>query len=94
MSTIIKFVFAIAIVGMCSVTLTGCSDPTTAARALSDQGYNDVKLTGRPGFLFFFSGCSDNDTFATGFNAKNVNGKPVSGVVCNGWFKGATIRTY
>lgn len=37
--------------------------------------------------------CGDDDTFSTGFKAKNVNGKVVQGVVCSGLiFKNSTIR--
>jgi hypothetical protein len=76
-----------------SAALVACSDSKAAKKALDDQGYTHVSTQGRPGFLFWFSGCAD-DTFATGFTAKNINGKTIEGVVCNGWFKGATVRTF
>jgi hypothetical protein len=86
-----RWVAAIAIVGVCSITLGGCTDPAVAQKSLESAGFTDITLTGNPGFLFWFRGCGE-DTFATGFVAKNPQGKTVSGAVCNGWFKGGTIR--
>lgn len=47
--------------------------------------------------VIVFTGCSDDDDLHTGFTAKGVNGRPVSGVLCGewnllGWGKGSTIR--
>lgn len=67
--------------------LAACSDADTARRAAESSGLTEVQTTGYRVF-----GCSDDDTFHTGFTAKNANGKHVSGVVCSGWFKGATVR--
>lgn len=68
--------------------LYGCSSEGDAMRALESSGYSEVVITGwKP------LSCDEKDFFSTGFNAKNPNGKPVSGVVCSGLlFKNATVR--
>lgn len=71
-----------------AIILTACSDAPTATKALEGAGYSEVTITGPKVF-----GCSDDDTFRTGFIAKGVNGKQVTGVVCSGFLKGSTIRT-
>lgn len=86
----VRWTAAIAIVGVCSITLPGCSDAPVAKRALEGAGYKNIILTGWGPF----AGCSENDTFVTRFTAIGPTGIPVAGVVCSGWFKGATIRTY
>ena len=56
--------------------------------ALYSAGYTDVALTG-----YAYFGCGKDDTFATGFRAKNPQGNRVEGVVCCGFVgKGCTIR--
>ncbi len=71
-----------------AIILSACSDAPTATKALESAGYTEVNVTG-----FKFFGCSEDDTFHTGFIAKGVNGKQVTGVVCSGFLKGSTIRT-
>lgn len=67
--------------------MSGCSDPTTARRVLSQNGYTNVVITGyRP----FMGGEGDN--YVTGFEAVSPNGSLVTGAVCSGFGKGATIR--
>lgn len=68
--------------------VTACDDPKTARRALDNAGFVDVETFG----WSMFAGCDKNDLYVTRFRARNPNGKLVDGVVCNGWFKGATIR--
>lgn len=58
-----------------------------AQRALEALGFEDIQWTG-----YRFTGCADGDTFHTGFKAKNVRNKDVTGVVCSGFFKDATVR--
>ncbi len=72
-----------------ALSLAACSDGPTAENALADAGYTQIVTTGWSMF-----GCSENDTFKTGFTAKGPTGRQVKGVVCSGWFKGATIRTF
>lgn len=68
--------------------LAGCTSETDARRALEAEGYKDIQITGYDWFA-----CAKDDTFHTGFKAKNRDGKTVSGVVCSGLiFKSATIR--
>lgn len=70
-----------------AIMATACTDSTVATKTLSSAGYKDVEITG-----YAFFGCSEDDAFHTGFKATGQDGKPVEGVVCSGWFKGATIR--
>lgn len=85
MSRIIKIAAACAV-----LALAGCSDEVMARRVLEDQGYSDIRTTG-----FSWWGCGDDDAFKTGFTAKGPTGRPVSGVICSGWWaKGATVRLW
>ena len=69
-------------------TLAACSNSKDARHALESAGYTDIQTTGWSPFS-----CSEDDTFSTGFIAKNPAGKTVEGTVCSGLFiKGATIR--
>lgn len=70
------------------VLLAGCSSASDAERALAAAGYTQVVTTG-----FRFFGCSEDDQFRTGFEAVGPSGNRVTGAVCSGWLKGATIRT-
>jgi hypothetical protein len=73
---------------LAALLLVGCTSESDAMRALSAEGYKDVKFTGYDWFA-----CAKDDTFHTGFTAINRDGKVVSGVVCSGLvFKNATIR--
>lgn len=66
----------------------GCTNKEDANRALSNEGFSDVLITG-----YSFFACNRYDFYHTGFTAKNKDGKEVSGVVCSGLlFKNATIR--
>lgn len=69
------------------VALTGCTKPEHTKSVVESAGYSEVVITG-----YEFFGCSEDDVFHTGFTAKGPKGQPVKGVVCAGWFKGATIR--
>jgi hypothetical protein len=77
----------IALLALSALALSACSDAPTAERVLIQNGYTKVVTTGYSVF-----GCSDKDTFSTGFRAVSPNGTRVEGVVCSGWLKGATIR--
>lgn len=68
--------------------LTGCSDESNSKRTLESSGYSDIRISGWSPFS-----CGKDDTFSTGFTAKNPAGKYVDGVVCCGlMFKGCTVR--
>lgn len=76
----------IATVGL--LLLAGCTDEANTVRTLESAGFTDVHTTG-----YAFWECGKDDTFHTGFTAKNPAGKQVSGTVCCGmWTKGCTIR--
>lgn len=71
-----------------TLMILGCSDESSARRTLHKAGYTDVQITGYDPFE-----CGDDDSFHTGFIAKNPRGETVSGTVCCGWMtKGCTIR--
>lgn len=68
--------------------VTGCGvDPRTAKRALEANGLTNIRIEGYSWF-----GCGKEDAFASNFSAVGVNGQPVTGSVCQGIFKGTTIR--
>lgn len=69
------------------LSLAACSDAPTAERVLADNGYTNIKTNG-----YAFLSCGEKDSFATSFTATSPNGRQVSGAVCSGWMKGATIR--
>jgi hypothetical protein len=79
-NSIIAIVFA-------SLIVFGCTDADRAYQTLLNAGFSDVEITG-----YSFFGCSEDDVFHTKFTARNAHGNYVDGVVCSGWFKGATIR--
>lgn len=74
-------------VACAALLVAGCSDPKTAQRVLAQNGFTDIRTTGYSAFS-----CGQGDTYATGFEAKAVNGNFVRGTVCSAWMKGATIR--
>jgi len=76
-----------ALVLLAALLLCGCTDPKGTKEALEGQGYTKVTVGGYATFS-----CGDDDDFATTFEAINPVGKPVTGVVCTGFFKGATVR--
>jgi hypothetical protein len=64
----------------------GCTNENGALELLEAEGCTNIQITGYRVF-----GCSQDDTFHTGFECKR-NGKTVTGVVCQGVLKGKTIR--
>jgi len=76
------------ILGVGIMCLSGCTDPQTARRVLTQNGYTDVRITG-----YNWLSCGRDDTYHTGFIAKSPNGSTVEGTVCGGFFfKNSTIR--
>lgn len=70
------------------IALSGCTNEADTRRTLYSAGYTDVAITGYNMFE-----CGDDDTFHTGFRAKNPVGARVEGTVCCGMIsKGCTIR--
>jgi len=78
-----KFILVLSV-----IAIVGCSSSDEATRALSGAGYKYINITG-----YKFFGCDEKDLYHTGFEATGPSGNRVSGVVCSGIFKGATIRT-
>ena len=74
-------------ISVLAFALAGCSAPQQAIDAVENIGLSEVEITGYRVF-----GCGDDYTFHTGFLAKNSKGKTVSGVVCSGWLKGASVK--
>lgn len=71
-----------------ALLLLGCTDSTNTIRTLEDSGFSDITVTG-----YSFFACGQDDTFHTGFRAKNQAGKFVEGTVCCGMMtKGCTVR--
>ena len=70
-----------------AILLSGCTAADKSYRALEGAGYTQIQMNG-----YAFFGCDEKDLFHDSFTARGATGKPVSGVVCAGWFKGATIR--
>lgn len=81
-----KMILAVAMLAL----LPGCApmSDATANRALTAAGYTHIELHG----MAFF-GCGEKDFLRKSFTAVSANGTQVSGVVCGGFLKGATVRT-
>ena len=75
------------ILALMALALTACTNNETATRVLQENGDTEIEMTG-----YRYFGCSKDDQFHTGFNAKSPNGHVVSGIVCGGFLKGSTIR--
>lgn len=71
------------------VLLAGCwTAPNKAVNTLDNAGFTEITTTG-----YTFFACGEDDVSATGFKAKNPNGKVVTGTVCCGLLtKSCTIR--
>lgn len=83
MKRLLLILFVAATLGAC----TSSSDEENGIQQLKNMGYTDIKVTGYTMFC-----CSDEDTFKSGFTAKDKNGNKVEGCFCSGYFKGVTIR--
>lgn len=72
---------------LASVAVISCTDGPSARRTLDAYGFTDVQITGYTPF-----GCGEDDMSHTGFMAKSMAGRSVSGVVCCGALKACTVR--
>jgi len=71
-----------------ALVLTACTDESNTRKTLHNAGFTDVEITG-----YSFFECGEDDTYHTGFKAKNPHGDTVTGTVCCGMLtKGCTIR--
>jgi hypothetical protein len=83
MKKIIVVLAAVSILSSC----TSENDFNKGKRQLEQQGYTNIKNTGHSWF-----GCSDDDTYSSGFEATDNNGNKIKGAFCSGVLKGITIR--
>ena len=70
-----------------AITLISCTDEKNTRSTLQKARYSKITTTGWIPFT-----CGENDSFSTGFKAKNSAGQMVEGVVCCGLLKSCTIR--
>lgn len=71
-----------------ALAFAACTNDSDSENALRSSGYTEIHMTGWSPFV-----CGQEDTFATGFTAKNSAGSTVSGTVCCGLVtKGCTVR--
>lgn len=70
------------------LVLSSCGvNPDEAIRILKSQGIKNPVI----GSYTFF-GCAKDDSFHSTWNGNDVNGNPISGVICGGPLKGYTVR--
>ncbi len=70
------------------LAVIGCANEDASRAALRNHGFTEIEITGWSPFS-----CSRDDSWSTGFRAKNPVGKMVRGVVCCGLvFKSCTVR--
>jgi hypothetical protein len=71
-----------------AVGLSSCTNKNEAEKALKDSGYHPIEVGGYGWF-----DCSEDDMYATKFKAYSPDSsRVVTGCVCQGIFKGKTIR--
>jgi len=74
--------------GLCLLSLTGCTNGEGASEALRAAGYTKIAITGWSPLS-----CSNSDGTCTGFVAVGPSGRTVTGAVgCGYVFKGCTVR--
>lgn len=77
---------AVLMIPVFIIGVVGFTDEESSKKALESQGFTDIRFTGKKSF-----DC-ESELFRTGFNAKNTQGKEVSGTVCCGLLKSCTVR--
>ena len=87
MNIVARLIMVVVLSTIVSVMCNGCTSPEASRETLRKGGYTDIVITGWDAF-----GCSDSDTFSTGFRARNPQNQAVEGVVCCGLLKRCTIR--
>ena len=73
-----------------SALLSACTDPHGAEQAVEAMGMTDVTITG-----YRWTGCGKDDDQRTGYQATNIHGQRIEGVVCGNWTpfgKSNTVR--
>lgn len=71
------------------LVLIGLGTPTEGdlVRRLQDAGYSEAQITG-----VRVLACAEDDLYRYGFHAVGPSQKPVTGAICLGALKAATIR--
>lgn len=87
MSGMIGIQVCVLLIFVIMVSLGGCTDKDKSTSILESQGYTQIQAGG-----YSLFGCGEADVWRTKFTAKSPNGTIVDGVVCEGIFKGATVR--
>lgn len=78
----------LALIGATALLLGGCTvNKAASTHAVAAYGMHDITLGG-----YSLFGCDAKDAFSRTFEATASNGMRVRGVICKGWFKGATVR--
>ncbi len=85
--------FVIALATMAAIGVSGCGyfypfADNRARAAVEAMNLSDVKLQRTVVGL----SCSKSDKIFYKFKALNVQGRPIKGVVCMSYLKGATVR--
>jgi uncharacterized lipoprotein YehR (DUF1307 family) len=88
---------ALAVVALtCICGIAACGEAVgneRAVKALEDEGYSDVRITGKHGVAPAWFGCSSDDAVAFDANAVNPKGAQVALTVCCGLVvKACTVR--
>lgn len=88
MSKYISIIIAVFVMFFIPVTLRILSPVDSATEALKDAGYHPIEVGGYSWFS-----CGQEDLFSTNFKALSPDSsRTVTGAVCQGLFKGKTIR--
>lgn len=84
----ISFSITVVVIAVILLQLVRCESPESARKALEDAGYHPIEVGGYGWF-----DCSEDDWYATKFRAYSADSsRIVEGCVCEGFFKGKTIR--
>lgn len=78
---------ALIVLGAICLLLSACRDEPTARRVLAANGFHEIEFTAHR-----WLGCAQDDLYLTPFRAISTGGQIVTGVVCGGPGKGATLR--
>lgn len=82
-----KAIITFSILSIMLLACTNSNDFDKGKSRLEAQGYTEIRNTG-----YDFFCCGEDDTFSSGFTAKDRNGNNVKGCICSGILKGITIR--
>lgn len=70
-----------------TASLGGCSDREVGKELLPDLGLSEIKYDG-----FGWFDCGEADWFRSRYSAKNQQGKTIQLTICEGFYKGKTVR--